>query len=63
MQLQPLTKHLQMLSGFPKSDEDQICTGVLIGSGIGGIEGIVEAGYTLRDKGPRRISPFLFQDV
>jgi 3-oxoacyl-[acyl-carrier-protein] synthase II len=42
----------------PKSDEDQIRTGVLIGSGIGGLEGIVEAGYTLRDKGPRRISPF-----
>ncbi|MFT4158390.1 beta-ketoacyl-ACP synthase II [Shinella sp.] len=42
----------------PKTDEDQIATGVLIGSGIGGLEGIVEAGYTLRDKGPRRISPF-----
>ncbi|TCU22964.1 3-oxoacyl-[acyl-carrier-protein] synthase II [Rhizobium azibense] len=42
----------------PENDEDQIATGVLIGSGIGGIEGIVEAGYTLRDKGPRRISPF-----
>jgi 3-oxoacyl-[acyl-carrier-protein] synthase II len=42
----------------PERDEDQIRTGVLIGSGIGGLEGIVEAGYTLRDKGPRRISPF-----
>ncbi len=42
----------------PETDEDQIATGVLIGSGIGGLEGIVEAGYTLRDKGPRRISPF-----
>ena len=42
----------------PKSDEDQCATGVLIGSGIGGIEGIVEAGYILRDKGPRRLSPF-----
>jgi len=42
----------------PKSDEDQIATGVLIGSGIGGLDGIVEAGYTLRDRGPRRISPF-----
>jgi 3-oxoacyl-[acyl-carrier-protein] synthase II len=42
----------------PVSDEDQISTGVLIGSGIGGIEGIVEAGYTLRDRGPRRVSPF-----
>ncbi|RYC17772.1 beta-ketoacyl-ACP synthase II [Ciceribacter ferrooxidans] len=42
----------------PKSDEDQIASGVLIGSGIGGIEGIVEAGFILRDKGPRRLSPF-----
>jgi 3-oxoacyl-[acyl-carrier-protein] synthase II len=42
----------------PQTDEDQIATGVLIGSGIGGVEGIVEAGYTLRDKGPRRVSPF-----
>lgn len=42
----------------PKTDEDQTATGVLIGSGIGGLEGIVEAGYTLRDKGPRRVSPF-----
>jgi 3-oxoacyl-[acyl-carrier-protein] synthase II len=42
----------------PQSYDDQTRTGVLIGSGIGGIEGIVEAGYTLRDKGPRRVSPF-----
>lgn len=42
----------------PKTDDDQCATGVLIGSGIGGIEGIVEAGYILRDKGPRRLSPF-----
>ncbi len=42
----------------PKTDEDQIATGVLIGSGIGGLEGIVDGGYTLRDKGPRRLSPF-----
>ncbi|WP_275790146.1 beta-ketoacyl-ACP synthase II [Pararhizobium gei] len=42
----------------PKSVEDQIATGVLIGSGIGGLEGIVDGGITLRDKGPRRVSPF-----
>jgi len=42
----------------PATDEDQIRSGVMIGSGIGGVEGIVEAGYTLRDRGPRRISPF-----
>jgi 3-oxoacyl-[acyl-carrier-protein] synthase II len=42
----------------PESREDQISTGVLIGSGIGGLQGIEEAAITLRDRGPRRISPF-----
>jgi 3-oxoacyl-[acyl-carrier-protein] synthase II len=42
----------------PESYEDQTRTGVMIGSGIGGIEGIAEAAITLKDKGPRRISPF-----
>lgn len=43
---------------MPTDHEGQTRTGVLIGSGIGGINGIVEAGFTLRDKGPRRLSPF-----
>jgi 3-oxoacyl-[acyl-carrier-protein] synthase II len=43
---------------LPTDYEGQTRTGVLIGSGIGGISGIVEAGFTLRDKGPRRVSPF-----
>ncbi len=42
----------------PQDDEDQIATGVLIGSGIGGLQGIVDAGETLRARGPRRVSPF-----
>jgi 3-oxoacyl-[acyl-carrier-protein] synthase II len=42
----------------PTSYEDQITSGVLIGSGIGGIEGIAENALQLRDRGPRRISPF-----
>lgn len=42
----------------PKTYEDQCKTGVMIGSGIGGIEGIAEAAITLKEKGPRRISPF-----
>jgi 3-oxoacyl-[acyl-carrier-protein] synthase II len=33
-------------------------TGVMIGSGIGGVETIAEGAITLRDKGPRRLSPF-----
>ena len=42
----------------PTSYQDQISTGVLIGSGIGGIGGIYDASITLAEKGPRRISPF-----
>ena len=42
----------------PKTQEDQASTGVLIGSGIGGIEGIAETAITLKEKGPRRVSPF-----
>ena len=33
-------------------------TGVLIGSGIGGVEGIAENALILHERGPRRISPF-----
>ena len=42
----------------PETYDDQIATGVLIGSGIGGLQGIEDASLTLRDRGPRRISPF-----
>jgi 3-oxoacyl-[acyl-carrier-protein] synthase II len=42
----------------PTSYEDQCASGVIIGSGIGGIEGISEASLILKEKGPRRISPF-----
>ncbi|MGH6726233.1 MAG: beta-ketoacyl-ACP synthase II, partial [Pseudolabrys sp.] len=42
----------------PESYEDQTTTGVLIGSGIGGIEGIAETAIALKERGPRRVSPF-----
>ncbi|HWW34426.1 MAG TPA: beta-ketoacyl-ACP synthase II [Xanthobacteraceae bacterium] len=42
----------------PEEYEDQITSGVLIGSGIGGIEGIAETALLLHDRGPRRVSPF-----
>jgi 3-oxoacyl-[acyl-carrier-protein] synthase II len=42
----------------PTRQEDQVNSGVLIGSGIGGLEGIAETSLVLKDKGPRRISPF-----
>jgi 3-oxoacyl-[acyl-carrier-protein] synthase II len=42
----------------PTTYEDQIASGVLIGSGIGGIEGIAETAVILKERGPRRVSPF-----
>jgi 3-oxoacyl-[acyl-carrier-protein] synthase II len=46
-------------SGFEaKTPEQQERTGVLIGSGIGGLQGIAETSLLLKEKGPRRVSPF-----
>ncbi len=46
-------------SGYkPKTTEEQERTGVLIGSGIGGLKGIAETSLLLKEKGPRRVSPF-----
>jgi 3-oxoacyl-[acyl-carrier-protein] synthase II len=42
----------------PKTADDAERTGVLIGSGIGGVGTIYEASVTLHEKGPRRVSPF-----
>jgi 3-oxoacyl-[acyl-carrier-protein] synthase II len=43
---------------LPTDEESQDRTGVLIGSGIGGLINIYEFSLTLNEKGPRRISPF-----
>ncbi|MEO0824010.1 MAG: beta-ketoacyl-ACP synthase II, partial [Pseudomonadota bacterium] len=43
---------------LPEDEEARERTGVLIGSGIGGIEFIAETAVTLKEKGPRRVSPF-----
>ena len=42
----------------PKTEDERCAAGVLIGSGIGGLEGIAENAITLQERGPRRISPF-----
>ncbi|MEA2974901.1 MAG: 3-oxoacyl-[acyl-carrier-protein] synthase [Alphaproteobacteria bacterium] len=42
----------------PIAEEDQIASGTMIGSGIGGIEGIADTAIVLKEKGPRRVSPF-----
>ena len=42
----------------PQTDEARERTGVMVGSGIGGLQTIYEGSVTLKEKGPRRISPF-----
>jgi 3-oxoacyl-[acyl-carrier-protein] synthase II len=45
-------------SGWHPQGDEQFRTGVMIGSGIGGLGVIAETALELRDKGPKRISPF-----
>jgi len=46
-------------SGYKaETREQQERTGVLIGSGIGGLSGIADTSILLKEKGPRRVSPF-----
>src|SRR5580658_7700367 len=52
------TQALNDADWHPREYGDQITSGVLIGSGIGGVEGIAETALVLRDRGPRRVSPF-----
>ena len=52
------TQALNDADWHPKDYDDQVVSGVLIGSGIGGVEGIAETAVLLRDRGPRRVSPF-----
>jgi 3-oxoacyl-[acyl-carrier-protein] synthase II len=52
------TQALDDADWHPQDYEDQITSGVLIGSGIGGIEGIAETALLLHERGPRRVSPF-----
>jgi 3-oxoacyl-[acyl-carrier-protein] synthase II len=42
----------------PESYDDQARSGVLIGSGIGGLQGIEKTSLLMAEKGPRRVSPF-----
>ncbi len=52
------TEALDDANWHPESYEDQVSTGVLIGSGIGGLQGIEKTALILAEKGPRRVSPF-----
>jgi 3-oxoacyl-[acyl-carrier-protein] synthase II len=52
------TQALDDADWHPQDYDDQVSSGVLIGSGIGGIEGIAETALLLHERGPRRVSPF-----
>ena len=52
------TQALRDANWAPKTYDEETETGVLFGSGIGGLGGIYDASVTLHEKGPRRISPF-----
>ena len=43
---------------IPKAEEDFFRTGVMIGSGVGGLSTIADTSLTLQERGPRRVSPF-----
>ncbi len=42
----------------PANDDEAARAGVLVGSGIGGLQGIASTSLLLEEKGPRRVSPF-----
>ncbi|SDQ95118.1 beta-ketoacyl-ACP synthase II [Pseudovibrio sp. Tun.PSC04-5.I4] len=42
----------------PETEEEQNRSGTLIGSGIGGLQGIAETAIMMEEKGPSRVSPF-----
>ena len=42
----------------PEDEEDRLRTGVMIGSGIGGLSSIADTAVLIKERGPRRVSPF-----
>jgi 3-oxoacyl-[acyl-carrier-protein] synthase II len=42
----------------PSTEEERCATGTMIGSGIGGLNGIAETAVLLKERGPRKVSPF-----
>lgn len=49
---------LAQANWFPETLEDQQATATIIGSGVGGSPVMAKAVETIREKGPRRLSPF-----
>ena len=43
---------------MPEAEADRLRTGVMIGSGIGGLSSIADTAVMIKERGPRRVSPF-----
>ena len=52
------TQAVQDAGWTPEDEEDRLRTGVMIGSGIGGLQSIQDTTLMMAEKGPRRVSPF-----
>lgn len=46
------------MGGMTSLEEEKLRTGVMIGSGIGGLNSIAETAVLIKEKGPKRVSPF-----
>lgn len=52
------TQAVQDAGWTPEAEEDRLRTGVMLGSGIGGLQSIEATTLLINEKGPRRVSPF-----
>ena len=43
---------------MPEDEEDRVRTGVMVGAGVGGLSLIADTAALLKERGPRRVSPF-----
>ena len=43
---------------MPEDEEDRVRTGVMVGAGVGGLSLIADTAVLLKERGPRRVSPF-----
>ncbi len=52
------TQALNDANWHPQTEDEKCATGTMIGSGIGGLQGIEQTSLLLAERGPRRVSPF-----
>ena len=52
------TQALNDADWHPQTEDEKCATGTMIGSGIGGLQGIEQTSLLLAERGPRRVSPF-----